>query len=44
MGRVLSESELNPVCNRDRRVAQRIITLAGAHCVSSEHTALSLGA
>lgn len=44
MGRVLSESELNPMCNRDGRVARRVIALAGARRVSSEHTALSLGA
>lgn len=44
MGGVLSEGELNPMCNSDGRVAQRIIALAGAHRVSSEHTALSLGA
>lgn len=44
MGRVLSESELNPMCSRNGRVAQRIIALAGAHRVSSEHTARPLGA
>jgi len=38
-GRVLSESELNPLWNRDGRVARRIIAVAGAG--GGKHRSLS---